>query len=256
VGARLRHDLGRLGEYVEQTRIGEARLLIRGMLMLGSQEPWNGLPLPHVARQIEQAASELEARVARPLSPDANLAERFQRAQDLAMLGETQAALAALDAVREPSAAAEVELLRGALYENAGAWDLAQQAFQRAQRAWEAQGPSAAQTAGLQRAITGIAYSQRKSGQYTQAEASYRQLLALSPTADSHFLFAQFYEDAQHTAKAHEHARLAVRLAPDRFQQSADALIKKLSVYHFGCLGVMWESADAKRTSGSDPDNR
>ena len=82
---------------------------------------------------------------------------------------------------------------------------------------WEARPESPARAAGVLRATTGIAYCLRKLGRYAEAEVAYREVLALSPTADSHFLLAQFYEDAQQAGKAREHARRAIELAPDRY---------------------------------------
>jgi len=69
----------------------------------------------------------------------------------------------------------------------------------------------------------------------TEAEAAYRQRLDLAPTAESHFLLALFYEDTQQSARAREHARLAMQLSPARFGERGRRLIDKLDSLHFGC---------------------
>jgi tetratricopeptide (TPR) repeat protein len=96
-----------------------------------------------------------------------------------------------------------------------------------------------------------MGYCRRKLGRYAEAEATYLEMLELAPTAESHFLVAQFYEDTQQTAKAREHARKAMALAPDRYDDVGRRLINKLSVYHFGCLGVY--DVEKKHASGSPP---
>lgn len=58
-------------------------------------------------------------------------------------------------------------------------------------------------------------------------------------TADSHFLLAQFYEDAQQADKARTHARRAMALAPERYQKEGEKLINRLTTFHFGCLHVL-----------------
>jgi tetratricopeptide (TPR) repeat protein len=128
--------------------------------------------------------------------------------------------------------------LRGTIRENRGDWDEGLAAYRAARSAWEARPPSPARDAGIVQAATGAAYCLRKSGHYARAEAAYLELLALAPTADSHFLLAQFYEDAQQAAKAREHARRAIELAPDRYAQAGERLIKKMALNQFGCFGV------------------
>jgi tetratricopeptide (TPR) repeat protein len=98
-------------------------------------------------------------------------------------------------------------------------------------------------------ATTGIAYCQRKSGRYAEAEANYQQVLALSPTADSYYLLAQFYEDTQQAEQARTHARQAMELDPARYGQKGEKLIRKLTVSDFGCLGVFTAENDRSGTS-------
>ena len=72
----------------------------------------------------------------------------------------------------------------------------------------------------------------------TPSAPTYQEVFARAPTADSHFLLAQFYDDTQQTRKAREHARRAMTLAPQRYQQEGEKLIRKLTVFHFGCFHV------------------
>jgi tetratricopeptide (TPR) repeat protein len=95
--------------------------------------------------------------------------------------------------------------------------------------------------------VRGIAYAERKLGRYPQAEAAYQRLLELSPTADTHFLLAKFYEDTQRADLARQHARRAMRLAPERYEASGQELINSLAVRHFGCFSVY----AAERSSGT-----
>lgn len=237
-GARCRHDVGQLGEYLGQSRFGEARALARGLLVLDAGRQVQGHPLPEVAADVERVMRELEGRVGSPLSLLATPGERLNRARHLAMLGRTDEALQVLDKVRDPAAAPDAENLRGTVHETRGEWEPALAAYRTARAEWERRPPSPGRAAGLLRATTGVAYCQRKSGHYPEAEEAYREVLALSPTAESHFLLAQFYEDAQQAGKAREHARRAMALAPDRYRQEGEKLIRKLTVSHFGCLGV------------------
>jgi hypothetical protein len=244
--ARCRHDIGRLGEFLEQSRFGEARALARGLLVLDAGRTWNGHPLPVVAESIGRVVRDLESRVASPLGTHASAGERVNRARDLAMLGRTGEALDVLGPVRDP----EVENLRGTIHETREEWEPALEAYGRARAAWEARPPSPPRAHELLRATKGVAYCQRKLGRYAEAEATYRQVLVLAPTADTHFLLAQFYEDSQEAEKARRHARRATELDPDRYRTEGDKLIRKLSTYQFGCLGVF--STESNRSIPPD----
>lgn len=236
--ARCRHDLVRLAELLDQSRLGEARALAHGLAALDAGRTLNGRPVPEVVATLDRTVEGLEARVAAPLPAHLTTRYRLNRARDLAVLGRTGEALDVLRPVDDPGAAPEVEGLRGTIHETRGEWEPGAAAFRAARAAWERRPPSPERSAGVVRAVTGTAYCLRKAGCYTEAEAAYREVLTLAPTADSHFLLAQFYEDAQQSASAREHARRAIELAPDRYRTAGERLIEKMAVSQFGCFGV------------------
>jgi tetratricopeptide (TPR) repeat protein len=246
VGARCRHDVARLGEFLEQARFGEAKTLATNLVALDPGREWNGRRLPQVTADIDRIVSGLESRVVAPLATAATAGDRLERARRLAMLGRTAEAIEVLQPARAPSADPELDNLLGTIHETTGAWDSALESYRQARSGWESRPPGPERSDGLLRATKGIAFCQRKSGRYADAEQTYRQVLTLSPTADSHFLLAQFYEDAQDAAQARSHARRAIEFAPDRYRRDGEKLIRKLSVYHFGCLGVYFAENDRR----------
>jgi tetratricopeptide (TPR) repeat protein len=243
--ARCRQETARLGNLLDQSRFGEARTMAYRLLLLDPGARVRGHSLPEVMIELNQIVQDLESEVAVALPADAGGGERLQRAKQLAVLGRTQAALDVLTSIREP--AAEVDNLRGTIYETREDWETALRWYQNARMGWEARPPSPEQKEGLVQATTGIAYCQRKSGHYAEAEATYQDLLKLSRNADSHFLLALFYEDTQQTEKAHAHARQAMVMAPKRYGQEGAKLINKLTVFHFGCFGVLQAENDPSR---------
>jgi len=237
VHAHCRHDLDRLGEYLDQGRIGEASRLAQAVLKLDAHAELRGQPLGKLTAAIEREVIKLETLVAAEVPEDAAAHARLQRAQHLAMLGRTDAAVAALDKLSDATLAADADNLRGTIYESRGEWASALAAYLRAKDACASLPPSA----NLVRATTGVAYAQRKSGDYVGAAKSYQELLALTPNAETHFLLAQFYEDAQDADRASRHARRAMILNPGRYQKDGERLIRKLSVFQFGCLRAIGE---------------
>lgn len=248
IGARVTRDLTQLSELLEQSRFGEAQSLARRLLAFDPGAKLDRRPLSDVAGEIDRVVLELESSVASPLAAIAEERERLDRARALAMLGRTDGAL---DLLRDAPAwdiAAEACNLRGLIYETTGEWALGRECYQRASSIWEAMADSPERTAGLVQALHGIAYCERKMGDNPAAESAYLQSLELAPTADSHFLLARFYEDTQQSAKAREHARRAMLLAPSRYQKQGEELIDKLMTLHFGCLGAY--NAEGQPLSG------
>lgn len=154
------------------------------------------------------------------------------------MLGRTDDALGVLAVDTALQKHPEACNLRGTIYEARGAWRQSLDWYGRAKAAWQMEATSKNRDRGLTLAAKGVAYSQRRLGNYREAEAAYLELLAIAPTADTHFLLAQFYEDAQRAARAQHHAREAAKLDPAHYARPARDLIDKLVTLHFGCWGV------------------
>jgi tetratricopeptide (TPR) repeat protein len=249
VGQRCQHDVARLGELLDQSRFGEARALAGALTLLDAGREWNGRPLPRVAEDLDRLLRALEASVAVPLAARATAEERLERARRLAMLGRTDAAVVSLKSIRDPAVMPAVHNLLATIHENRGEWDEGLESYRTAAAGWQSRPASPTRADGLLRAAIGVAYCQRKLGRYAEAEVAYLQVLALSPTAATHFLLAQFYEDAQDAAKARWHARQAMALDPAGYRQEGEKLVRKLAVFHFGCLGVF--SAEAERSAAS-----
>jgi tetratricopeptide (TPR) repeat protein len=233
--AHLRHDLEQLQSLLEQSRLGEARTIANCILRLNPAAALHGIPVKGLAAELGRDVNLLEARSASPLPPDADLPSRIDRAKDLAMLGQTSAALAALPGSAELASSPTACALLGTIHESRTEWRFARGWYSRAQLGWQSQPPSAERTAGLIQAATGIGFTQRKLGRYREAEAAYHQVLTLAPTAQSHFLLAQFYEDTQQAALAEHHAHTAANLDPARYKEASQQLTDKLITLHFGC---------------------
>lgn len=251
LAARGRHDDARLGELLGQSRLGEARALAARLLALDADANWNGHPLSEVTEELDRVVGVLTARVAAPLAPDATGRSRLERGRQLAMLGRTGEAIETLAEMGEP----EAHNLRGTMLESTAEWRHALEEYKAARLGWESRPPSAERGAGMVRASTGIAYCERKLGRYSEAEGSYREVLRLASTGESHFLLARFYDDTQQAEKARTHARAAMALDPARYRKEGERLIRKLSVYQFGCLGVFaaeseWFASDPYALEG------
>ena len=241
--ARAQSDLARLGELIKETRIGEAQGLAARLLALMPEAHFRGRPLVLAAAELDHIAAELTARVAVPLTEKAIDDERYERARDLAILGRTGEALAVLDASPSLGESAPAALLRGTIHQTRREWAAGLTAFGHARQLLESQPPSAERDAALADAVTGVAFCQRKLGDNPAAAATYNELLALSPTADTHFLLAQFYEDTQQALPAQSHAREAMRLDRARYEAPGRRLLDKLRTTHFSCWGVVSDLA-------------
>jgi tetratricopeptide (TPR) repeat protein len=255
--ARCQHDLRLLTDLLEQSRFGEASSLSQSILRLDRDATLQGAPLTRVNAQLEQTVQALAARAAAPLAADAGDQERLARGQDLAMLGQTDAALQTLAASPTLENSPAACNLRGTIHETRREWQPARQWYEQARLGWHNQSPSPERTSGLIRAATGMGFAERKLGRYREAEAAYREVLSLAPTAESHFLLAQFYDDTQQATKAQSHARQAMALDPARFTQPGQQLIDKLITLHFGCWGVrsaeQRSAANTGTLAGSKP---
>lgn len=236
--ARSNHDNGQLSELLSQSRLGEAAALARQMLAIDSDRSFRDQPLRNLSADLDRTVRAMESRVAAPLLPMASDEAHLSRARELAMLGRTRQALDEIDRSASVGDSPDGHLLRGTIHQTRQEWLSSAEAFRRAAMAIESLPASEERTAGLVTAATGVAFAERKLGHNALAEAAYQQVLELDPSADSHYLLAQFYEGTQQAAKAQFHARQAMALAPDRYDQAGQRLIDKLITHHFGCWGA------------------
>lgn len=239
VHARIQHDISRSIGYVQQSRYGAASHLIHRTLKLSPHATWNGKSLSAVAETIDQVVARIEGSIASPLPSNAKDQQRIERAEALAMLGHNRQALDLLEA--SPSLASDARAcnLQGTIYETQRHWRPARDWYRKSKQVWQETGESSDSTPGLARAITGVAFCERKLGHLREAEAAWQELLSLIPTADSHFLLAQFYEDTQQTDKAQFHAQQAMKLDPTHYVEPGRHLLGKLATSHFGCVGII-----------------
>jgi tetratricopeptide (TPR) repeat protein len=240
--ARSRQDVTRVRELLEQSRIGEAATVAHRLRRLAPGSQVGGQPITRLTADVDRSVRRLLASVA--VLPEVNTSDDdwLQRARQLAMLGQTDAALQALAEIRVPRP--DASNLSGTIHENRENWQEALVDYSEARKQWNSKPISRDREAGRIQALTGIAYCLRKQGRYPEAEQTYQQLLALSPNANVHFLLAQFYEDTQQTSLAKEHAQQAMALAPDRFEQRGRRLINKLATTHFGCIKMLPGQSD------------
>lgn len=238
IHARCQNDLNQAAQLAGQFRYAEASALLHRVVALEPHATWNGNSASQAANSIDQIVRQVEAQIASPLTENATNADRLSRATNLAVLGRTTEALALLDSSDSLANSPEAHNLRGTIHESRNRWQLARDWYARAKAAWQTLPDSPDRTAGLKQAITGTAFCERKLGHLHAAEAAWHDLLEISPTADTHFLLAQFYEDTQQAAKCRLHSRQAMLLDPNRYAQQADRLMDKLITSHFGCLGV------------------
>ncbi len=237
--ARGKHDRQRLAELQDQSRLGEAQALAQAMLVLTPDARVRGKPLVLVAAELDRIVAELTDQAAKPLALHATDAERYERARVLAVLGRTSEGLAVLASSPSLSESLPAALLRGTIHETRREWTAELAALSRARELLEEQSPSPERDADLIHTVTGLAFAHRKLGDNPAAAAAYSELLRLSPTADTHFLLAQFYEDTQQGRPAQFHARQAMQLAPDRYTRPAGQLVNKLRTTHFTCWGLL-----------------
>lgn len=251
ISVRVENEIANCVELVGQSRYGEAQKSMQRICLLAPGARWNGQLLATEAAKIEPIVARLEQSVAEALPRAATDAQRMERAQHLAMLGRTDEALAALDGAANLTDDGDACNLRGTILETRREWWKAHEWYVRAKNAWQGEAESPRRTVGMTRAVRGVAFNARKMGSLREAEAAWQELLSLSRNndtrADTHFLLAQFYEDAQQAGKAQLHAREAMRLDSQRYTVSSRRLLNKLVTSHFGCVGILNSSSAGQR---------
>lgn len=244
VQARCRHDAVLLTNLLEQSRFGEAQRQARVLIQLSPTMEWNGRSYRMISREIDSQVRALESALAAFPTEVATDDQHLQRCRQLAMLGRTDEAILHLQPLLGSSISPFACDLYGTIYEATAQWETARGYHRRAKDEWQDRPATPERHAGIGRASARLGYCERKLGHYELAEAEYCELLSQSPTADTHFLLAQFYEDMQQSAKARQHARHAMTLAPERYQREGQKLIDKLIIGHFGCLTIFASEAN------------
>ncbi len=234
--AHFQHDQQQLTELVEQDRLGEAVERAEKLLAARPHGHWRGIPWQTVVTDLRRAVARLEKQVQEPLSAEASLAERLDRARRLGMLGRGDEAVEWLSTAAETSA--DAALILATSFEHRRDWTTARSWYRCVVRQLDALPADRKQRQDLAQAWAGIGYCERKLGNLPNEEAAYQQALTLMPDAESHFLLAQFYEDTQRAEQAHQHARRARQLDPLHFAEPARRLTDQLLTRHFGCFSV------------------
>ena len=233
---RVGNGLKRLGERIDQQRLGSARQIAAEVLALHPNTRFRKQPLRLTERKLRMELITLKAQCEDLENSTDNPSDALQRAMYLAMRSESHAAEAAARQLAEcPQVAAEACLLLGTLYEERGEWILSREWYVRARTRLERESE---RHTDIVRALNGIGFAERKLGNRTEAEAAYLSALKMNPTAGAHFLVAQFYEDIQRAHESANHARAAIRLDPATYRLQGEALLEKLLVNHTGCLSI------------------
>lgn len=237
--SRQTYFQSKLAEYVAKSRLGQARRLADQLSVSSSNLKFGNATIRQVSLELDDRVRQIERQLSTQLSPTETVNQRLERARLCAILGRVAEAqqvlkpLVTADPTHPPSC-----VLLGTAYEWAEDWTTSLGWYLKAREGLVpySQSPSARPL--LLQATKGIAYTQRKQGRLREAEAAYQEALELSPTADMHFLLAQFYEDGQQSAKALQHVRTAMAMDRQRFDSPGRDLIDKLVTQHFGCLSV------------------
>lgn len=238
--SRVDEMVTRINDYLGSGRMGDARQLTREVCVLSPWEKIGGNPAGDVARDLDRDCFGIEQSLAlmkrRPVHSEEYT---YHEARLLTMLGQRAAAIRLLEPWTGKNSTSPLTYqLLGNIFQQQESWADSERQYRQALKAWQKLPHSEQQQEGIVTALKGMAFSERKRGNYAEAEAAYLSALSLAPTADQHFLLAQFYEDTQQTGKARDHAHQAMALDASRYDSSGKKLIASLQQQHFGCLNV------------------
>ncbi|QDU10030.1 tetratricopeptide repeat protein [Gimesia aquarii] len=240
VESRVDEVVTNIEEYIASGRLGDARRLTREVTVLSPWAEIDSKSAGDVAHDLDRACYDLEQSLAfMKLRPVPSEEQTYHAARLHTILGQPTKAIRLLEPWSDKSSTSPLTLqLLGNIYQHQENWVNSERYFRRSLKAWQKLPKSEQQQVGIVSAWKGIAFAERKRGNYEAAENAYLSALLLAPTADQHFLLAQFYEDTQQTAKAHKHAQQAMVLNPTHYETSGKKLIGSLQQQHFGCLSV------------------
>lgn len=244
IQSRVNEIVTTVEESLGSGRLGDARRLTREVCVLAPWQKIGDLPAGDLARDLDRSCYEIERNLGfMQLESRENEEAIYQQARLLTILGKRSAALRLLAPWKDQKTVSPLTCqLLGNIYQQQEQWGESERWYQKSLNAWKRLPHSEQQQAGIVSAWKGIAFAERKRGKYEEAESAYLSALSLAPTADQHYLLAQFYEDTQQTSKAREHALRAMALNADRYGKSGQKLITSLQQQHFGCLNV-WQGS-------------
>ncbi len=245
---RIRSLEKSIGGFLSQYRLMEARELLAALQILDPNHVLNGMPLSMVTRDLDrelrvirEETDHLEKRLAKGgfTKPAEEQELRIEWAEKQAILGHIQEAMADLTQLTNATPQdTRALLLLATMEEHQEDWQQSLLHYEEARKALLEQLPSPERQSNLVQAWKGIAFSQRKRGHYREAEAAYSQVLKLAPTAEHHFLLAQFHQDAQRGDRAQFHADKAAELNPLSYRERADQLGESMQREQFGCWSI------------------
>jgi tetratricopeptide (TPR) repeat protein len=243
----IQREKERLGDLLDQSRLGEA-YLVAGRLMKWDQNlRWRDRSVRDTTRELGQLVETLTRQVDSMPGQGESMSDQIARARGLAILGRTHEALEILTNIPIESLSASARNLMATIYETRQEWKSASGWYQLTLAGITATNsePDSEETAEALRAWQGIGFNERKRGDLVSAEFAYQEMLKRSPDAQRHFLLGQFYEDTQRSMLARQHILRAIELDPDRYRVEGDRLLQKLVTGHFGCLQVFRRDQEA-----------
>jgi len=194
-------------------------------------------PLSTVVTLLDDRIQVLQKIIRQPLPVNAHPSDIGQHVTALMQLDQNQLALQAMRPLTTPPYSVPVVLdYCGLCCQRLEQWHDSQRWYKRSLKLWQQQPPGPERNAAVLSAWKGIAFALRRLDQPAAAEQIYLTALKNVPSAELHFLLAQFYEDQQQTSLAAEHARQAATLSPATYRRLAQELIDRMSHAHIGCL--------------------
>ncbi|QDU39535.1 Tetratricopeptide repeat protein [Maioricimonas rarisocia] len=228
--SRIQAAAAHLQELQSQSRVGETVELGQSLLEMAPAMEYRNESFRDVLSRWERRQQQFIDELPR-------IADRLQQARLLAMLGLRHEALMLLDIEASPEhRSVEACLLAGTIYEHEHDWSQSLYWYERARAKLNLE--DAASLPALASACRGIAWCHRKQGRFREAEAAYLQMLELRPDAESHWLLARFYEDAQAGQRAAHHLDAAIAAGGPKYAALAREMRSQLQSRSFGCLQV------------------
>ncbi len=196
------------------------------------------IPVASLKTELAQQVTMLETSLSEGSSPSSprSVAHAGQRVTALMQLDRYQEALKLLKEISsQEEAPPQVLDFSGLCCQRLSRWEESRDWYRQSRQFWATQPESPMQHQALISAYKGIAFAERQLEHPASAEQAYLSALKLEPNADIHFLLARLYDQQERTADARKHATQAMTLAPARYGQEGQSLLRRASLSHFGC---------------------